>query len=416
MTEDRNEYSLAHIIEKNDVDLLQKELDESSLRTQLNSATFKIPETKKYLPFESLTPLHIAAYYDSFESFLVLQEELEKQNTPLDKILTLRTPGNFYPLHYALSNASYEISKYIIEKDPKQTGYVEEASYYPLTLAVISGMHELVELIFENDKGTITKDQINIAFDKALETRSYPCLKILIDKRTAGSQNDNTQVTIPMKAVRTLSPEAVSLVMEVDQSELRTIFYPRNSGKIESDCFLSRLCKARPSIYKQQIKDALRLLSGQVIEPDTQNRVKGPCHWMCYLGDLEIAHIMLDNFNIKVNRLDENYKTGPYEMIIRSDLKEEDVIAMIKLLIEHDFNVNLISIEDGKLLQKTLLEEFVSFQVDKPKIIEYLLSVGANPDAPSFTSRGSYGTIRNYVKKRRNGVIRALFDKYPPKE
>ena len=49
---------------------------------------------------------------------------------------------------------------------------------------------------------------------------------------------------------------------------------------------------------------------------------------MCYFGDVEIAEVICDNFDIDINRLDAENQPGPFDML-RDGLDEEDIIKML---------------------------------------------------------------------------------------
>jgi ankyrin repeat protein len=55
----------------------------------------------------------------------------------------------------------------------------------------------------------------------------------------------------------------------------------------------------------------------------------------------------------------------------------ENQLILAKHLIEHGANVNALSIPEGKRLARCMLH----FQRDQPDFVEYLLEVGADPNA-----------------------------------
>lgn len=413
MTEEEIVIAIAH----NDCNQLKNNSYTQILQSKIHQAIFRLPCTNNtgYIPFESLTLFHVAAYYDSLECFLYLVDFLKEYNKSEKEIFSILSAQGYYPLHYALFNKSVEVSLYILYREKWQAGASHEGVvYYPLSLAVRGGIPEIVEELLKIGSDTITPKQIDQAFLMALSTRNYPCLKTLILKRASERPNKNIQETIPMKAAYTLSPDAVSLVLDYEDDSLDKIYYNQINGKFESDCLLSRLCRSKPPLFKKQIKKLLYSLEGKDIEPLKTYKVKGPCHWMCYFGDVEIAEVICDNFDIDINRLDAENQPGPFDML-RDGLDEEDIIKMLEFLVSRGFKINQCTKNKDKLVQKTLLEKFASFPTNKLKVIRYLLTIGADPDAPSFIRQGYYGTIRNYVKQRRDDEMIALFNEFPKK-
>lgn len=421
---EKDQSELVEIIRQNDCFQLREKL--STVKSnEIIAAKYKITNVQnENVSFTSLTLLHVAAYYDSMESFLFLEEKLQSEMND-DAILTTLTSAGYYPLHYALLNGSFEVSQYILHKKPDQAGKIENVEIDPLQLAVIGRDPEILETLFEIRRNCGSKypnDQINKAFERALAIGNFPCLKILIDKHENVQNNDNQNLvreTIAMKAASSFSPQVVLLVMEHQSDELNKVIEYSYRGVREADCFLKRIfysAKHNPNEYKPVIYKALKILKDSVIDVGLAN-VKGAVHWMCYLGDIEIAKYMLKNFHIDVNKLDESYQTGPH-LMFADGAKEDNIIEMIQLLLTYNYNISLQMARDGTLLQKTLLEKCVSFVNNNKeflKVTEFLLNNGADPDMPSFANPKLYKTIRGYVKKKRSKKMIELFDKFPPK-
>lgn len=67
---------------------------------------------KLILAKDNLTAMHIAAFTDSLECFVILEESGLNINA--------LSANNYLPFHYALVGGSLEVSSYIISKDHSQ--------------------------------------------------------------------------------------------------------------------------------------------------------------------------------------------------------------------------------------------------------------------------------------------------------
>ena len=63
------------------------------------------------IPENSLTLMHVAAFYDSFEMLLYLYS----QGLPL----SITSGGSYFPLHYACIGRAKECAAYILEQEPE---------------------------------------------------------------------------------------------------------------------------------------------------------------------------------------------------------------------------------------------------------------------------------------------------------
>lgn len=378
------------------------------------SDTVSLQSRSGRLSDKNLTLLHIAAYYDSTESFFTLIEFFKSSGQNEDQIFYARTSESYYPLHYALINRSYEIANFIINRVPDQIHKIDDGvRYYPITLAVIGGMTNFLEYLFKiTAKNPLPTNQINQAYDMALGIGEYPCLKLLIQNKNPNSTKLRDE-TIQMKAVANCLPNVVSLVLMNEHDNLDAIFYKNK----EADSLLRRLLTYDPPKFKEQIKQALELMEvdQQRVDPDKFHRTKGVCHWMCYFCDVEIAEMLVSKFSVDINRVDDNFQTGPF-MMTRDDLTEKQIIDMLNFLIDNKFDLNYMSKgTNGKLRQKTVLEFFVTSK-KRLDVIRFLLEKNANPDAPTFVQGGINGTIRDYVRKKKSKDMNDIFDQFPKKE
>ena len=368
------EDGIAKLVYENDAKTLKKELSGMPYNSLelIKRSCYKLKEKTDSvsqfgisrsgrLPSSDLRLIHIAAYYDSTETFFFLIDFLKKSGETEKDILYLKSAGDYYPLHYAIINKSYEIAMYIVNQVPEQIIKIENGlDYYPITLAVFSGMTGFIDFILKKPYGiVIEEEQIDQAYKYALTLGEYPCLKILIEYKLKNKvQNSNMEhmpETIQMKAASYCSPRVVKLVLENEKEDLAKMF---THGNI-TDCLLRRLMETQPPKFKEQIIYLLPLIEGEKIEPDKGRQIMGVCHWICYFCDAEIAQKLLEDFDFDVNRIDINYQTGPFRMI-RDNLNEKDIINVLRLLIEHDFNINYVPMVENVLKQKTLLEFFVS--------------------------------------------------------
>jgi hypothetical protein len=117
-------------VEDNNVTALNNAL-ESMPRDRYVAATFSIPQPqtsvhspqiKPTLPETNISLVHIAAYFDSLDCFLYLEDKGLSYNQ--------ESAASYLPIHYACSNGSYEVVCYIIKKDPNQASVLPAVEWH----------------------------------------------------------------------------------------------------------------------------------------------------------------------------------------------------------------------------------------------------------------------------------------------
>lgn len=118
-------------------------------------------------------------------------------------------------------------------------------------------------------------------------------------------------------------------------------------------------------------------------------------HWICQLGDFEVAEKALIK-GIDVNKLNDNGKSGFHFL---SHIKSVDV-KLMNLFFDYGFDANIT--QEGN----SVLGDFLITIYPNAQAIDCLLKHGASVDSILFKSNK---TIENYVKGIRNKEIKKVF-------
>lgn len=202
----------------------------------------------------------------------------------------------------------------------------------------------------------------NNPIEQAIKSRNVECLKLLLEQ--SKNRVDAKDYTALMIAIKHGQVQAVPLLLQNGED-------PSFFTKDKNECALQLACFQKQTEVVKILCDALT-----VIEPDPDKSDKSAVHWACSSHDAEIVKIILDK-GIDVNRLDKLGHSGPFYML---DVGEDDeVIKILELLIEYNFNVNIQGKNENGGMANTILGDFVS-SITKPcKVIEWLLQHGADP-------------------------------------
>lgn len=418
--------NLVDLVRENDCQALRKTIENVSRENIIASLCKNDNNINETMQHDSITILHVASYYDSLESFLLIEDILKSKGMDEHQILSTLSAGSYYPLHYALINGSFEVSEYILERIPQQAREASGNNMSSIELAVISKEPELLEDVLEAI-GDLTSNNIKVHISKAIEratrANAYSCLEILIDQDTSTRQSQGQASRIDnilIKAVRSRLPEVISLIMKRHTDELTQTFPFQMGDNTIYISFLSEIFKSSrdtPSL-KPVIMEALKILNDQNIDISNPS-TKGAVHWICIAGDIDIARYVLYNFKVDVNKLDEKGETGAHCLFDQS-CDDDNIVEFIKLLKEKGYNANNVLMQDGSIKAPTLLQKCVSTVLMRKELLkttEFLLSkaCNCNPDALWYYSNkaNSKVTIREYVNKYRSKAMKDLFARIP---
>lgn len=336
------------------IPLPPQSVDDASRKT----STLQIPST-------SLSLLHIAAFEDSLEAFVLLNK------IPLN----IQSADSYLPIHYACYGGSKEVLTYILTKDPKQATTNFCTEYNCLQLATLSNSPVMLNILFSY--GTVmpvfsAKDPIS----SAIRQRNVEMLNILLKHTRSSIRNEGKNTPI-MLAIMNNKPDAVPMLIDanVDLSVINNDY----QTALSLACF-------------QGQTDVVRLICEKLDDIDLPANIKqqAAVHWLCQSKDPEIARIMLEK-NIDVNRVDKDGFIGPHYLI---DIVEPSVhIKILELLLQHGLKIDFVSNPNGN----TILGEYVTGIKKQYEVIDWLLSHGANIDAPLNNGNMKGQTIADFI-------------------
>ena len=360
----------------NDIDNVLK-LTKIIPESEWQSTIFSIPtnnsltidETKKssrsILPETELSLLHIAAFEDSLEAFILLNRIS----------LTIQSAESYLPIHYACSNGSKEVLTYILSIDPSQAVTNYSTEYNLLQLATRANSPDILKILFDYGAKLNTKttnapmDPISIS----IRSKNVECLKILL-KHTSDSLKMYQNMTPIMVALVNNKPDAVPLLID---------------AKVDLGFINSEYQTALSIACFQNQKEIVKLICAKLDNIDLPPEYKAPgaVHWLCQSKDPEIAEIMLAK-NIDVNRIDNDGYVGPHYLLDSVDASS--IIKFLELLVKAGFKI------DCAADKNTFLGECVTSIHVHSDVVEWLLEHGANIHAPLRAQ--SYGlTIAQYI-------------------
>ena len=386
---------------------LTKIIPESDWR----STIFKIPNTsitpldeatkkpsRALLPETDLSLLHIAAYEDSLEAFLLL-----------DRIpINIQSANGYLPIHYACSNGSKEVLTYILSIDESQAKIDYHTNYNLLQVATLSESPDLLKILFDygaklDNKGDDKDDPINIA----IKRKNVECLKILL-KHTSVSLKNYNQMTPIMLAIINSKFDAVPLLIDakVDLGYINS----NNLTALSIACMLGQ-------------KDIIKLICSKLDNIDLPPDVRAPAavHWLCQSKDPEIAEIILSK-NIDVNRVDHDDNVGPHYLLDAAD--PSTIIKFLELLVNAGFKI------DYSTEKNTFLGECVTSIQLHPEVVDWLLEHGANIYAPLVHTSTPGLTIAKFIlenikknintseqaQSKNNKLLKKIAQKWLPEE
>lgn len=356
------------LILSNDYFSLDRILSRTSVSVRIiRSAMYSISITSTAnrcitLPNDNLTLLHIAAFCDALECFIVLvNHELSIQ--------TMNAKGDL-PIHYACLYGSLEVLTYILKREPSQL-----SAQGLLLVGASAHCSKVLEILFEYGM----PDFEGLApIEATLTNGDLDSLKILL----AHSIRSRRQSSALLKsAVLKGAREQVEMLLEAGAAP---VHFCRESPMAYA-CFLQRA-------------DLLRCLVDRAmdIDPPTDLRVKCAVHWMCESGSLEVAQVLMES-GIDVSRLDDNGKSGASYLV---DHAPQDVaVQILEMMANSGWGINLGN--------PTALGEYVAGIDPGVRPIEWLIRHGANLRGASAI-RGK--SIVEMIEKRAElAVIRAKF-------
>ena len=407
-----NENAIVNRIIANDLKSL-KQIIEPALRksesnlVNLSRAQWSIPNSTQnsdlYLPHNSLTLLHIAAYANATECFLYLLNTLTNS-------IDAESAERYTPFHYACLGGAYEVASLFVYLYPKMKNdpnaleelfsrdYVGTYKYTLPYISVFLGSAKILQLIFDNGYSfmkykPVAKKKAQDPIEHTIKARNVECLKVLLKYiAPAKSSNDMTPL---MLAIINNQTDAIPILLEskCDPAAMTKDF----KTALSLSCFqgneaaVSMLLNVLPTIDL----------------PDTI-RAKGAVHWACQSHNYKIVEMILSK-GVNVNRLDENGNTAPYYLL---DVGQEDEnIKIFELLREHGFDF-----EFHLPRHNSVLGDMLTCIKRQYKIIEWLLSNGAdtNLELNAKAKNSSVKTIADFMRQmaRNDKSMRAIVEKY----
>jgi len=316
---------------------------------------FKSPgnTSNSIIPLDNLSLVHIAALFDSLEAFMFL--------TILKKIpMETRSAAQYTPLHYACFGGATEVVAFILD-NPNGKNLIKQdtgVEYTLLYLCVLSQSDRILRLLFENG-ATLTFNEQKL-FGQAIKQKNVDIIKILLENHPNSRKVENRDFNPLMLAIISGQVDAIPLLYHT---------CPDITVPVDDKTALSVACFLdNPA--------AVKLLVSHYNSIDVKPDHKGlaAVHWICQSRNPEIASLVLSK-GINVNRVDKDGHMGPFYMLDAT--KEDDVIKIYEMLLQNGMDINK---RENSTLNSILGDVICSIK-KSPKIIDFLLSHGADPYA-----------------------------------
>lgn len=214
------------------------------------------------LPSDSLTLMHIAAYFDSLESFKFLQSKGFQIDIP--------SKESYLPIHYACYKGSYKVLNYILSVDPTQASVRPEVEYDLISLATKSGNSDIIKLLIKNGANfdATLKENKRLGID-AICSHNRECIKILVTKKWVNEKH----CSLLMMALFFDQQDLANFIIEYDEN-LEYVTPNTYETALSIACFLD---------LQQVVKNLCERMSNVDINPSI--RAKAAVHWICISKD-----------------------------------------------------------------------------------------------------------------------------------
>ncbi|KAK8893366.1 hypothetical protein M9Y10_021783 [Tritrichomonas musculus] len=387
---------IVEIIQNNDIGVLAKNIGKikvnAHFKLSVNEFSNISDERTDNFKNDQITLLHVAAFFDSLECFCYLLPKFKYG-------LRTQSVKAYYPLHYACFNGSREIAVYILKKEPQMAAETPpNIDHHFIYYTIFGGDPIILTELFEN--GAELDDKRNMKDDpigKAIDLCQIPCLEVLLkyEKRMLNQEH----FTPAMLAAKNCHPEALKIL--VRSSDELAYFSPTNQSVISLIFYYSN-----GGMFKDVLIDLLKKYPNIRIEPPDEIVAPGVCHWLCKVCNKELAELMVETREVNINRVDDQFHTGPFNLSLRRDLKDDDIIAILKIIIGHGFDINYRPNNRSEIL----IEYFINAMLKRKKVIEFILSQGVNLDVPSFKFKNM--TIFEQVMSSNDKDLKRIFETY----
>ena len=357
----------------------------------LNGRNFKIRKEagareRLVLPCDSLSLLHIAAFYDNFEMLLYL----ESLGIPLD----VQSGGSYYPFHYACAGAAIECVAYLLSMVPEQAVLAADCQWQPILLATSANSPEILQMLLDYGANVRSKHNAdNHPFEQAIKCGNVECLLLLLTHKC------KTDITCSG-----LSPLMLLESRQMGQSlePLLDMGLDPYFVSFRGETVLSIACISGdlPSV---------KLLCNRMIDieiPCSDNMIfSSIARYAVTSNNIEILRTVLEK-GCDVNRYDSSDDL-PADAI-RGPVDDELGVKMLDLLVQNGFDINCRSPKT----RKSFLDRVVEYTIKPyPRIVEYLLTHDADVSTKLQDGKTLLEKVNAFTDKssRYNGAVLMLY-------
>ena len=366
-----NQRKLQHLVASSQISIEQVKALTYSFPPFLCSSTKALRQEfpRAVLRRTSVGLIHIAAYVDSFETFLYLLS--------LGIPIRQKTADGYLPIHYGCESGSLECVSYIIARDPEVLSIDPSLAIEHVCLATYAGCPRILRMFF--DAGIHMKEAkiFSQCVHQAIKSRRIDCLTMLLEREGTPVSVQNGLNPL-MKAITAGMNEAI---MPLILAGVDPLFENENG-----DTPLSIACKLRNV-------EAVRILVGRLFKLEkSELGLSGAIHWACCSVCPEIVEMILKK-GCNMYKVDSAGRMGPEYLV---DMNPKAVLEILSILAQHGFDFNR-----RKSGQHSYLYLF-SVEAMRPNeaVIRFRLDHGLRPEPEELADLCSHipsPSIRNMV-------------------
>lgn len=398
---DKNMSDIVNCVVTGNAKALNKYLvNNPSAITRSTNFSFTSPKqitrsNKTFIPCKDVSLLHIAAYYDNIEVFILLILK--------GAFFRIKSAASYLPLHYACVGNAKEVAAYILENDPDEAKLDLDVPLHFVNLAVFSNSPDILQMLFDHGTSLQTMRVVEgRPFDQALRSRNYDCLYILLKHQCA------TDV-----AVASMTPLMLAIVSGMSEA-IGPLLARGIDPKIVNIKGQSALACACMMVQV----DTVKLLCSRM------NDIEIPCiegesqrpsilRYAIHSKNIDILRTVLEK-GCDVNRFDNQNELPAHSLLGIEDTNL--AVEMLGMLIDAGMSVNARANKDSlRFLEYIVLKFTIQ---DCSQLIEYLLSHGADPRLLMGDGKSLIRKVSNFKEstKMLEQKYYSIFKKYYPSD
>lgn len=318
--------------------------------------------------------IHIAAYYNSLDSFIFLEKKLGLDYTMIKSV------DNKNCLHYACKGGSFEVVVYILNNYMNFKDFIVKTDANYINFALESNSVEIARLLLKKEFTFTPNDEF---INRLILNKQIDSLKFIIQ---TNQEKRNARSSLKLE-------KQLLYIIAINNIDMMKLLFDNDENSSFQDFYKSCLQLACLNNCEYAVEQICKKVEN--IDIPFEEEAKGAIHWACSSCNPKIVKIMCEK-NIHINRFDKNGNLGPVEMIDKA--ATADFIDIMQILIDNGFDID--QRKDDK--HNSLLGSIVNSIEKDYEVITWLIKKGANIDYRIVDIKDS-PSIRDYISRESTG-------------